>query len=74
MELFALIWWEAAARPLGDDHVTNNRNRKLIDETSSNEHREQKCCVLWEYKTYLKHIWYRLNHQTLSMVDGDKFT
>ena len=31
------IIWDGASLPCGDDHVTKNRNRKLIRVTSSNE-------------------------------------
>jgi len=50
-----------AIRPHGDDHVTENRNRKLIRVTSSNERREQKCDT-------------ELKHQSAVMPEHGKFT
>jgi len=48
--------WEDASRPCGDDHLTKSQNRKLIRETSSNEH---KCVDLSDYRRYLNQILYR---------------
>ena len=49
------IIWEDAPWPCGDDHVTKIRYRKLIRETSSNEH---KCVDLSDSRRYLKQILY----------------
>jgi len=68
------ILWEAALRPCGDDHVTKNRNRKLIRVTSSNESQKRKCVDLSDYNIYWNQIWYTAqipHYQQAGMV---KFT
>ena len=45
--------------PCADDHVTKNRNRKLIRVTSLNEHLKHKCVDLSNYCIYVNQIWYR---------------
>ena len=59
---------EDAPRPCGDDHVTKNRNRKLIRVTSPNESQKHKCVDLSDYNIYLNQIWYYIqsSNSTLS--------
>ena len=45
--------WKDAPRRRGDDHVTRNRNRKLIRVMSSNECLKHMCVDLSDYNRYL---------------------
>ena len=57
-----------------DDHVTKSRNRKLIRETSSNEHLKHKCVDLSNHCMYFNPIWYRTQISHCQHTRIAKFT
>jgi len=68
------IIWEDAPRRRGDDHVTKNRNRKLIRVMSSNEGLQHMCVDLSDYNRYLNQIWYRTQIPHYQHAGVAKFT
>jgi len=71
LDILHQIIWEEASLPCGDDHLTKIRNRKLIRETSSNEH---KCVYLSDYRRYLNQIYIELKHHTINMTECSNCT
>ena len=68
------IIWKDASRRRGDDHVTRNRNRKLICVTSSNEGLKHMCVDVSDYNRYLNQIWYRTQVSRYQHARMAKFT